>query len=100
MAQVLAAFGLVSEGGLDADGGACYLWPESVDIWNGWQLLQTQWRVGFAGHTGLDYTAVAATLDMLGVKRRDRAEWLQCLHAMERAALDEWEKQRERTAGR
>jgi hypothetical protein len=50
---------------LDADqeSAVCYLWPDNVQAWFCWQGVQTQWRVGMGGPTGLDYAGVRAYLD-------------------------------------
>lgn len=34
------------------------LWPENTGIWELWQKINTQWRVGFGGVVGLDYAAI------------------------------------------
>lgn len=72
-----------------------YLWPDNVVAWNCWQGVQTQWRVGMGGATGLDYAGVRAYLDEadLGDERRGVFAGIQ---ACERATLDVWAEQRER----
>lgn len=74
-----------------------YLWPDNVCAWNHWQSVQTQWRVGMGGATGLDYAGVRAYLDEvdLGEQRRDVFAGIQ---ACERATLDVWSEQREKKA--
>lgn len=70
-----------------------YLWPCNVALWGVWQHLQTQWRMGMGGATGLDYAGVRAWLDDSapelpeGTTRRD--VWA-ALQACERAALGAW----------
>lgn len=71
-----------------------YLWPECLPAFNVFQSLQSQWRVGMAGATGLDYTAVEAFMRMNGVRRKDQAELLYCLQVMEFATLREWASRR------
>jgi len=74
------------------------LWPENVKTFNIWGQLQTQWRVGAAGATGLDYTAVTAYLrDVVGIKKKDLLERFEEIRAMEIATLNEWAKQQEKT---
>lgn len=72
-----------------------FLWPDNVVAWNCWQNVQTQWRVGMGGATGLDYAGVRAYLDEadLGAERRGVFVGIQ---ACERATLDVWAEQRER----
>ena len=89
----------------DDDGGdnppkqdLCYLWPDNVDTFNVWSQLQTQWRVGMSGATGLDYTAVAAYLrDVVGIKKKDLPERFSEIRAMEIATLNEWAKLQDKT---
>lgn len=101
MLAQLAAAG-VTPGGQDADDGDdpgdhAYLWPECVDAWRHWQSLQTQWRTGVAGVTGLDYTGVRSYLDELGIEPgADRRELFECIRAAERACLDAWDAAREK----
>src|SRR5574340_1341745 len=38
------------------------LWACNVQPWRAWCDLQTQWRVGMGGATGLDYAAALAVL--------------------------------------
>lgn len=104
--EAAAAFGLQIVTQDDDDGGdkpepqrdLCYLWPENVDTFNIWCKLQTQWRVGMSGASGLDYTAVAAYLrDVVGVKKKDLPERFEEIRAMEVAALNEWARQQAKT---
>jgi Phage related hypothetical protein (DUF1799) len=100
--EAAAVFGLQIVTDSDDDGGdnprskqdLCYLWPENVGTFNIWCQLQTQWRVGMSGATGLDYTAVAAYLrDVVGIKKKDLPERFAEIRAMEVAALNEWAAQ-------
>lgn len=101
--EAAAAFGLQITT-QDDDGGdnppkqdLCYLWPDNVDTFNVWSQLQTQWRVGMSGATGLDYTAVAAYLrDVAGIKKKDLPERFAEIRAMEVATLNEWAKQQDK----
>ena len=67
-----------------------YLWPDCVPIWLHWQQLQTQWRTGKAGATGLDYAAVAAYMTEFGLDGEARRECFECIRACERATLQVW----------
>lgn len=86
----------------DDDGGdnarskhdRCYLWPENVGAFNIWCQLETQWRIGVSGATGLDYTAVIAYLrNVVGIKKKDLPERFAEIRAMEVATLNEWAAQ-------
>ncbi|MFC3873320.1 DUF1799 domain-containing protein [Neisseria musculi] len=52
--------------------------------------VSTQWRVGFSGAYGLDYGAVAAVMDMQGIKRKSRRSLLRKIRLMEREVLSMW----------
>lgn len=73
---------------------AFHLWPENVDAFALWQDVQTQWRVGMAGPTGLDYGGVEVVLRMRGLRREVRQERFGQLQAMERVVLAEWGERR------
>ena len=78
-----------------------YLWPCNVQAWQCWCDLQTQWRTGMAGATGLDYAAALAYLrDVAGLRGDERRQVFDCLRAAEHAVLDLWADQRERDADR
>ena len=64
-------------------------WPENIDSLNLFIALQTQWRIGMSGATGLDYPAVFATLDRLHRDKTDarRDELFADVQIMEAAAL-------------
>ena len=52
--------------------------------------LQTQWRVGPGGPTGLDYAALPVVERRLGVKRADRNDVFNALQVLERTVLAGW----------
>lgn len=81
--------------GTTAPTESAYLWPCNLQAWTSWCAVQTQWRVGTAGATGLDYAGVRAYLDEQGAahgsdERRDI--WVG-ICAAERATLDVWAEQ-------
>lgn len=49
--------------------------------------MSTQWRVGMAGATGLDYGALPAVMRLTGISAADRAEVFEGVRTMEDAAL-------------
>ncbi|MDP4300341.1 DUF1799 domain-containing protein [Leptothrix discophora] len=67
-----------------------HLWPDNVRAWGIWCAVQTQWRVGMAGATGLDYAGVWRVIESAGIARRRRDAVFESLQAMERVALEEW----------
>jgi hypothetical protein len=42
------------------------LWPENVASVDLYLAIETQWRVGMAGATGLDYAGVQAAMQLRG----------------------------------
>lgn len=94
----LAAAGAMAGDDDGADGEpVIYLWPESVDAWAHWQQLQTQWRSGMGGVTGLCYAGVRAYLDEQGIEPGpERRELFDCIQACENACLHAWAEIRER----
>jgi hypothetical protein len=64
------------------------LWPEHGPALELFAALATQWRVGMSGATGLDYSAIAAVMDVHGIAPEDRRERFDELRIMEREALD------------
>ncbi len=71
-----------------------WLWPENERAWYLWLQVQTQWRVGLDGKTGLDYAGVQACMELRRVPRSAQARLFELVHAMELAALDVWRKAR------
>lgn len=65
-----------------------FLWPDNVAAWRAWEAVQTQWRIGFSGATGLDYAGVRAYLDEIGLAGEERREVFAGILACERATLD------------
>ena len=99
--QAIAGLGLGAQapgggsGDQDAPIHGHYLWPECLPIWQAWQALQTQWRTGMAGATGLCYAGVRAWLADNGPPDADtRREWWACIQAAERATLEVWAEHR------
>ena len=73
-----------------------YLWPEHVLLWQCWGRVQTQWRTGMAGATGLDYAGVRAALVLARVPRRKWAELFAGLQILESETLLVWAERAER----
>lgn len=93
--EAVAGFGLVivDDAGQPAQepDPPIYLWPCNLPVWQLWQCVQTQWRTGMAGRTGLDYAGVIRYLERFGrIAKREQAAAFECLQVMERAALEEW----------
>lgn len=89
----IAALGLLEQ---QPDEHVVYLWPDNVLAWRCWQGVQTQWRVGMGGATGLDYAGVRAFLDEQQLSGDERREVFAGIQACEWATLEVWAEQRER----
>ncbi|MCK9994509.1 MAG: hypothetical protein Dbin4_03029 [Alphaproteobacteria bacterium] len=61
------------------------LWPDNEMPFNIFTRIQTQWRVGMSGATGLDYHGVGAAIQMMG--KTMTPELFSDIQLMERAAL-------------
>lgn len=75
-----------------------YLWPDNVQAWQCWAAVQTQWRTGMGGATGLDYVGARACLDEMGIEGDERKEVWACLQAAEIAVLELWAERRAKAA--
>lgn len=73
-----------------------YLWPCNVLAWNHWWELQTQWLVGPAGATGLNWPGIVCYLDEEGITGTDRQDIWRGVRAAEREMLALWRERRER----
>lgn len=91
--EALAAWGLVRDESskLQLD-DTFALWPECLEIFLIWQSIQTQWRSGMGGATGLDYAGVQAYMALRGIANKKRPELFSALQVMETATLKEWHK--------
>lgn len=101
----LAAFGLVLAPGstgsaVVARDHVFFLFPEHCGVFALWSEVQTQWRDGLNGRTGLDYAGVRAHLELRGTPAGEWQSLHQQLRTMERAALGEWRLQRQRQGQR
>lgn len=54
--------------------------------------MGSQWRYSFGGATGLDYNALPAIFDLLGIKKKERPQIFSDLQIMEYTALAEIHK--------
>ncbi len=63
------------------------VWPENEPAYYLFLTLQTQWRVGMGGATGLDYAALPVALRMIGAVRAQWRQLMADVRVMELAAL-------------
>lgn len=72
----------------EASGPAPEIWPDNVQSVNVFIGMQTQWRVGANGATGLDYNTLPFVMRMVGVPRKEQPEVFQDIRVMEDVALE------------
>lgn len=63
------------------------VWPANWRAFTLFVELGTQWRVGFAGYTGLDYPAVLSLMGLHEVPQSERAALMDDIRVLEAAAL-------------
>ena len=65
------------------------VWPENWPSYLVFSAMQTQWRMGFNGPTGLDYTALSEVWRRLKVPVQERDVIFADVQIMELAALEQ-----------
>lgn len=68
------------------------LLPENQLPFNVFCAMDTQWRVGAGGATGLDYGTLPTVMRFMGIKRGLWSEIWDAVRVMESAALEEMHK--------
>lgn len=80
----MAAAGL-TEADLEAD--AIEVWPEHYEVFMVFRSIQTQWRMGMGGPTGLDYNVLYHKLDRMNLSKDEYEQMEVDIQVMEHAAL-------------
>ncbi|MGZ9713899.1 DUF1799 domain-containing protein [Glaciimonas sp. GNP009] len=76
----------------EASGPPVDIWPDNLTVINVFVAMSTQWRVGMAGATGLDYTALPHVMRLVGVLPKERADVFNGIRTMEDVALETMRK--------
>ena len=77
------------------------IWPENTHIVRVFCAMQTQWRMGFSGPTGLDYAVLPIVVRQMHVPLEHRRDIFMGVRVMESATLKTWgEKRRQEDARR
>lgn len=71
----------------EARGEGVGVWPDNIMAVNVFIAMDTQWRIGANGVTGLDYNALPVVMKMSGVPAKDRADVFEDVRTMEDVAL-------------
>ncbi|MDN4052910.1 DUF1799 domain-containing protein [Massilia sp. YIM B02763] len=85
----LAAAGLTLE---DLQGADVEIWPENQGAYFLFAQLQTQWRTGMSGATGLDYNTLFHKMDRMGLEPDEYEDLEDDVRTMEFAALEAMNK--------
>lgn len=83
--QELAVAGLTAA---DLEGDAIEVWPDNERAYFLFCQMQTQWRVGMGGATGLDYGVMFHKMDRMGLELSDYEELEADVRIMEYSALE------------
>lgn len=71
----------------EALGPPVEIWPDNLAAINVFIAMSTQWRIGMAGPTGLDYAALPAVMDVVDIDQEARRAVFNDLRSMEEEAL-------------
>jgi len=87
--QDLSAFGMPAEmlAVVNTVPDDVAVWPEHETAVEIFAAMSTQWRVGFAGATGMDYAALPAVMDCYAVPEDKRRDVFSEVRVMEDEAL-------------
>jgi hypothetical protein len=64
------------------------VWPENWQAWQLFAYMQTQWRIGFGGRTGLDYTVLHHKMDRMNLDPEEYEQLENDIRMLEFAALE------------
>lgn len=71
----------------DLDEAAVEVWPENLPAVNAFIALCTQWRVGGAGATGLDYSVIPDVFRFTNIPESEWTDAFDGVRTMEAEAL-------------
>ena len=79
----------------DYDDDVTEVWPENFEVFQLFATLQTQWRTGISGPSGLDYNTLFSLMAMQHLSDERQCEILDDIRVMESAALTEIHRKRD-----
>jgi len=88
-AEEMAAAGFAPE---DYETDPVELWPENQPAFDLFCMVQTQWRIGMNGATGLDYSPLFVLMDNRGLGGEAWQQLFDDVRVIESAALAEMNK--------
>jgi hypothetical protein len=65
------------------------IWPDNWQALDVFMAMETQWRTGMGGATGLDYGVLPDVMRLRGVPKSERSEVFDWVRLMEGEALDQ-----------
>ena len=71
------------------------MWPENHEAFQLFSMLQTQWRTGGNGPSGLDYNTLFTFMTLKNLSDQRQCELLDDIRVMESAALSEIHRKRD-----
>lgn len=80
----IAPFGLTLE---DFAGDPVEIWPEHRPAFEAFVAMGTQWRIGMAGPTGLDYNVLLPLLNRMDLSKDAWDDTFEAVRVMEHEAL-------------
>jgi hypothetical protein len=80
----LDALGLTPD---DYGGPAFEMWPETEQVIRLYSSISTQWRMGFSGPIGLDYSVLFARMDRMRLSADEYEYLFQDIRVVESEAL-------------
>ncbi len=83
--EELAAFGLLPS---DLAAEEVEVWPENWPSALAFNSMLTQWRMGFSGPIGLDYTALPVVLRLQRIPHKQWSQIFEDVQIMEHEALE------------
>lgn len=82
----LAAIGICRED--VQDDSICEIWPENNEAFQLFYQVQSQWRIGPAGRTSLDYNVAFSLMNLMGIKKKRQLRLIEDIKTLEMAALE------------
>ena len=76
----------------DYEGDEFEVWPENWPAFSLFHNMQTQWRTGAAGPTGLDYAVLFTWVDRLKITAEEFEQFISDIQVMEFSALEAMNK--------
>jgi hypothetical protein len=64
------------------------VWPDCWASFECFAAMQTQWRTGMSGATGLDYVALEPVMRLQGIPKAEHKSTFEDIRTMEAAALE------------